>query len=58
LLDILLLARAKGHLSSGDLPIRGCDVDEDDEALWEELGNLNLEEIIDRLEGDMSKKKK
>ncbi|KIK34580.1 hypothetical protein CY34DRAFT_97721 [Suillus luteus UH-Slu-Lm8-n1] len=57
LLDILLSARGKGHLSSGDLPNGGCDVDEDDEALWEELVDLDLEEIVDGLEGDMSKKK-
>ncbi|KAG1760898.1 hypothetical protein EV702DRAFT_1171476 [Suillus placidus] len=57
LLDILLSARGKGHISSGDLPDGGYDVDEDDEALWEELGDLNLQEIVDGLEGDMLKKK-
>ncbi|KAG1802200.1 uncharacterized protein HD556DRAFT_1228210 [Suillus plorans] len=42
LLDILLSARGKGHhrdhSNSGDLQ-----VGEDDEALWEELGDLDLE---------------
>ena len=45
LLDILLSVRGKGHhgdhSNSGDSQIGGDDVSKDDEALWEELGDLN-----------------
>ncbi|KAG2148116.1 hypothetical protein DEU56DRAFT_928273 [Suillus clintonianus] len=61
LLDRLLSARRKGqnrgHGNSGDPQVGEDDVSEDEEALWEELGDLDLEEIVEGLEGNMSKKK-
>ncbi|KAG2152930.1 hypothetical protein DEU56DRAFT_727371 [Suillus clintonianus] len=59
LLDRLLSARGKGQKrDSGDPQVGKDDVSEDEEALWEELGDfLDLEEIVDGFEGNMSKKK-
>ncbi|KAG1720701.1 hypothetical protein EDB19DRAFT_1835838 [Suillus lakei] len=52
-----LYAQEVQTLNSRDPQVGEDDVSEDDKALWEELGDLDLEEIVDGLEGNMSKKK-